>query len=68
MTIPIERSLSVLQTRQFLLDLQDSKLTPKVPKAVRLRARELLRHYPTSFYIEEAAKIAPNIFEICKKS
>ena len=48
MTIPIERTYAVLNTRDFLRDLLDPKKTPKVPKDIRRKAARLLRHYPTS--------------------
>lgn len=48
MTLPFERAIAVNNARQFLLDLLDSKRTPRVPRAVRLRARDVLRHYPAN--------------------
>lgn len=49
MTIPIERTRAVLNTRDFLRDLLDPKKTPRVPKEVRRRAGSLLRHYPLDY-------------------
>ena len=46
MTTSNERVWAIENTRQFLVDLMDCKATPKVPKAIRLRARQLLKHYP----------------------
>lgn len=48
MTLPFERAIAVNNARQFLLDLLDSKRTPRVPRAVRLRARDVLKHYPAN--------------------
>ena len=47
MTVPIERTNAVINTKQFLLDLLDPKVTPRVPKDIRRKAARLLRHYPT---------------------
>jgi hypothetical protein len=46
MTLPFERTRSVLNTRQFLLELCNPEQTPRVPKTVRSQARALLRHFP----------------------
>jgi hypothetical protein len=49
MTLPHERLRSVNNTRDFLYDLLDPKAYPRVPRNVREKARNLLRHYPTSY-------------------
>jgi hypothetical protein len=49
MTLPIERTYAVQNTEQFLLDLCNSKKTPRVPAGIREQARRLLRHYPTKY-------------------
>ncbi len=41
-----EENRSIEQARQFLYDLLDPKKTPKVPKEIRLRARQVVKHYP----------------------
>jgi len=46
MTMPDEAHRAVVQTRRFLLDLLDPQKTPRVPTAVRLQARRLVKHYP----------------------
>lgn len=48
MTLPHERTRAVLKTRKFLLALMDPKQTPRVPRELRLKARDLLKHYPVS--------------------
>lgn len=63
MTLPDERYRAVIQTRRFLLDLTNSQHTPRVPKLIRDTARSMLRHYPTNFEMEVAAKASPNIFQ-----
>lgn len=49
MTLPIERTYAVQNTERFLLDLCNSKKTPRVPAGIREQARRLLRHYPTKY-------------------
>ena len=63
MTLPDERYRSVEQTRRFLLDLLDPDHTPRVPKSVRDRARQMLRHYPTTFDMQRAAATSPEVFQ-----
>lgn len=48
MTIPYERTRAILETRKFLQGLTYPPATPRVPKAVREMARQLLRHYPSN--------------------
>jgi len=59
MTTPYERTRSLLETNLFLHELQDPKLTPRVPAAVREIARKLLRHYPGYADIELVHKALP---------
>jgi len=53
MTLPYENYNSLVNTRNFLNDLMNPDKTPKVPKAVRQRARNLLKHFPADFEICE---------------
>jgi hypothetical protein len=46
MTIPNEWFLSLKNTRNFLKDLLDSGKTPRVPKEIRERAADCLKHFP----------------------
>jgi hypothetical protein len=46
MSLPEEKIRAVTATRQFLYDLLNPKKTPRVPKAVRLEARRVLKHFP----------------------
>jgi hypothetical protein len=62
MTIPIERTNAVNNTRKFLRSLLDPKKTPRVPKMIRKQAYWCLRHFPTEFDMQEAAK-KKNVFE-----
>ena len=62
MTIPYERTRALLETKIFLQQLQDPKLTPRVPASVREHARALLRHYPSYADIELAHKALPMFY------
>lgn len=64
MTLPNERSLAVVNARKFLLDLLDPKKTPKVPKAIRRQACNILRHYPNTFDLIRSAKKFKDIFDV----
>jgi hypothetical protein len=62
MTIPVERSYAIHNTKQFLYDLLRPDKTPKVPKAIRERSRRLLRHYPSNWDINYCSKKCPDTF------
>jgi hypothetical protein len=47
MTLPFERTRSVIETEKFLVRLITPKVTPGVPKSIREEAKRLLRHYPS---------------------
>jgi hypothetical protein len=61
MTLPDERYRAIRQTRQFLLDLQDRTIYPRVPRPVRAEAYRLLRHYPGDYDLERLAEKSPNV-------
>jgi hypothetical protein len=61
MTLPDERYRAIRQTGQFLRDLQDRTIYPRVPRAVRAEAYRLLRHYPTEYDLERLAEKSPNV-------
>lgn len=48
MTMPIERTRAVLQTREFLRQLMTDVGSAGLPVSLREEARRLLRHYPNS--------------------
>ncbi len=55
MTLPAERTSSVIRTQDFLLRLASPHQGIKrVPQAVREEARRLLRHYPHWFDLGRA--------------
>ncbi len=62
MTLPIERTRAVDNARDFMRDLLDSGITPRVPKAIREMARRVLKHFPGSYDLSVAAKAAPSTF------
>jgi hypothetical protein len=53
MTLPYEEVNSLKAVRKFLHDLLDPSKTPRVPKAIRLRAHRLSKHYPMDYSITE---------------
>ena len=59
MTLPDERYRAVVQTQKFLVEILS---TPRVPKAIKDRARSCLRHYPSDWDMQQAAKSAPHVF------
>lgn len=63
MTLPDERYRAVIQTRRFLLDLCNPQHTPRLPKLIREHARSMLRHYPSDWDMQQAAKGAPEVFQ-----
>ncbi len=62
MTLPNERYRALVYTRDFLRDLLDPKVTPRVPKKVRKLAGDLLRHFPWDYDLEQLPKKLPKHF------
>ena len=62
MTIPTERTQSLIYARDFLLSLLDPRLTPRVPRTIRREAINRLRHYPSKWEIEQIAAGRGKIF------
>ena len=62
MTLPDERFRAVRHTQQFLVRLAGGGY-PRVPKAVRAEAGQLLRHYPLEYDMNRAARGAPEVFQ-----
>ena len=60
MTLPDERYRAVVQTQKFLVEILS---TPRVPKAIKDRARSCLRHYPSDWDMQRAAEGSPDIFQ-----
>ena len=61
---PRQKVTSVVATRDFIWRLSDSRLTARIPSAVRGEARALLRHYPLPAELRpllmEAYEVEPN--------
>lgn len=64
MTLPDERYRAMRCGQQLLLDLLNPKVTPKVPKYIRQRALNILRHYPDSYHFTEIVNKLPEHFSI----
>jgi hypothetical protein len=62
MTTPHERTVALHRTWQFLRELSDPQLTPRIPLRVRQRALSLLRHFPDSASLSHAADAFPDVF------
>ena len=62
MTTPHERTLTLQRTRQFLRELSQPKLTPRVPLRLRHRALSLLTHLPDNASLSHAADACPAVF------
>jgi hypothetical protein len=60
MTLPNEWFISMKKNRQFLFDLLDPTKTPKVPKEIRKRASECLKHFPMDHEIQELEMMYDN--------
>jgi len=60
MTLPDERYRSLFNTRNFLIDLVNPRMTPRVPRQVRQRAMNLLRHFPNIYYLDQLCDKLPN--------
>jgi hypothetical protein len=60
-TLPFERTWAVCNTREFLVEICTGQI-PRIPSAVRERARSLLKHFPHDFELSQAAKTAPDVF------
>jgi hypothetical protein len=62
MTLPDERYRAMRCGYQFLIELCNPQATPKVPRAVRERARSILRHYPVNYHFDMIAEALPKEF------
>lgn len=56
MSLPNEKTRSILYAKQFLLDLTHHSKTKRIPSEIRERARRILRHWPFDFELEDAFK------------
>lgn len=64
MTLPDERYRAVMWAERFLRDLAQDKVNyPRIPKAVRREAYNILRHFPAEYDMKRAAERAPEVFQ-----
>ena len=63
MTLPDERYRSIKMAEQLLRDLCDPRVTPRVDRRIRDRARGALRHYPGSYDLAQLERAAPHVVQ-----
>jgi hypothetical protein len=63
MTLPDERYRSIQAARELLVDLTDPKVTPRLPRMLRLRAAHCLRHYPGDHDMKQLEHAAPHVIQ-----
>jgi len=61
MTLPYERTRSVVQTREYLLEISQD---PALPEAMRIEAKRLLRHFPTADEVLRAGAAEEQMYEL----
>lgn len=49
MTLPIQEKYAVDHAERFLLRLLRPSETPRIPKAIRKEARDILKHFPNGW-------------------
>lgn len=62
MTVPVQRTLAVVQARELLKELAASSEQSGVPSDVLHEAERLLRHYPLPSHMQIAHLGAPLLF------
>ena len=62
MTLPYERMRALRSAEQLLCDLLDPKVTPRVPRSIRQRARSVLRHFPLGSQLDVLAERVPELY------
>ena len=63
MTLPDERYRAIRITETLLTDLCSSKATPGVPRVIRQRAAQCLRHYPGHYDLTQLELAAPHVVQ-----
>jgi len=61
-TLPYERMNALRSAEQLLCDLLDPKVTPRVPREIRQRARSVLRHFPLGSQLDVLSERVPELF------
>ena len=62
MTMPAERTRSIVQTREFLESLSAGAEGLGIPEAVKREAHRLLRHYPDNWHLSHVAAMVPQFW------
>lgn len=65
MTMPDERYRAMIEGMRFLEDLLRPKTTPGVPKYIRDRVRDILRHYPSEYDFSQIAEKSSEFKNVC---
>lgn len=60
MTMPDERYRAMLEGMRLIEDLLIPQVTPRVPGAIRERARWVMRHFPSAYELEQIAEAVPS--------
>ena len=63
MTLPDERYRSIRITETLLRDLCNSRTTPRVPREIRQRAAQCLRHFPGQYDLQQLERAAPHVVQ-----
>ena len=63
MTLPDERYRAIRITEKLLTDLCNSAATPRVPREIRQRAAQCLRHYPGPYDLHQLEVAAPHVVQ-----
>ncbi len=63
MTLPDERYRSLRITETLLRDLCNSRTTPRVPREIRQRAAQCLRHFPGQYDLQQLERAAPHVVQ-----
>ena len=63
MTLPDERYRSIQRAAQFLQQLCNPAVTPRVPKEIRREAAAVLRHFPSEWDLQQLERAAPHVIQ-----
>jgi len=63
MTMPDERTRSIVQTRELLEEMADARRMPDLPAALRIEAKRLLRHFPDQGVITIMCRELPDWYQ-----
>ena len=63
MTLPDERYRAIQRAAQFLQQLCDPSITPRVPKHIRREAAAVLRHFPGEYDLAQLERAAPHVVQ-----